>query len=200
MLKEEFLCRLQKALAGLPREEIDERMSFYGEMLDDRMEEGCPEEEAVAALGSPEDAAAAIIAETPLPKIVRERLRPKKKRSAWEITLLLLGAPLWLPLLAAAVTVLIAVYAALWACLLALWACDVALILAMPGGIAAGILAWGKGFLPGGLALIAGGLVCGGLSIFLFFGCVAASKAVIRLARLITLGIKHVIMKKEADV
>lgn len=200
MLKEEFLDRLKKALAGLPQAEIDERMSFYGEMLADRMEEGCPEEEAVAALGSPEEAAAAIIAETPLPMIVRERLRPKKKRSAWEITLLLLGAPLWLPLLAATVTVLIAVYTVLWACLLALWACDVALILALPGGIAAGILALCKGFLPGGLALIAGGLVCGGLAIFLFFGCVAATKAVIRLARLITLGIKHSIMKKEADV
>lgn len=40
MSKEEFLTRLRSALAGLPQNEVNERIAFYGEMIDDRMEEG----------------------------------------------------------------------------------------------------------------------------------------------------------------
>ena len=52
MLKQEFLAQLRDALCGLPQRDIDERLTFYSEMIDDRMEEGLSEEEAVAAVGS----------------------------------------------------------------------------------------------------------------------------------------------------
>ena len=55
MNKQEFLAGLQKGLSGLPQEDVEERLTFYGEMLDDRMEEGLSEEEAVAAAGSVEE-------------------------------------------------------------------------------------------------------------------------------------------------
>ncbi len=57
MDKAGFLEELRQRLSGLPREELEERLSFYGEMLEDRMEEGLTEEEAVAVLGSPEQVA-----------------------------------------------------------------------------------------------------------------------------------------------
>ena len=47
MNKQEFLARLQKGLSGLPGEEIEEHLAFYSEMIDDRMEDGIPEETAV---------------------------------------------------------------------------------------------------------------------------------------------------------
>ena len=50
MNKQEFLSRLRKQLKGL--EDKEERITFYSEMIDDRMEEGLSEEEAVAAVGS----------------------------------------------------------------------------------------------------------------------------------------------------
>lgn len=40
MLKEEFLAQLRGGLAGLPQEDLEERLAFYSELLDDRMEEG----------------------------------------------------------------------------------------------------------------------------------------------------------------
>ena len=52
MLKQEFLAQLRDALCGLPQCDIDERLTFYSEIIDDRMEEGLLEEEAVAAVGS----------------------------------------------------------------------------------------------------------------------------------------------------
>lgn len=48
MLKEEFLAQLRGGLAGLPQEDLEERLAFYSELLDDRMEEGLSEAEAVA--------------------------------------------------------------------------------------------------------------------------------------------------------
>ena len=79
MNKQEFLAELQKGLSGLPQEDRDERLTFYGEMLDDRMEEGLSEEEAVAAVGSVEEIVRQTAADIPLAKIARERIRPKRR-------------------------------------------------------------------------------------------------------------------------
>ena len=50
MNKEEFLSELRTKLSGLPQEDIEERISFYSEMIDDRMEDGISEEEAVEGM------------------------------------------------------------------------------------------------------------------------------------------------------
>ena len=34
MNKQEFLMKLRKALSGLPKDDIDERLTFYSEMID----------------------------------------------------------------------------------------------------------------------------------------------------------------------
>ena len=40
MTKIQFLLALNKALSGLPQDEIEERLTFYSEIIDDRMEDG----------------------------------------------------------------------------------------------------------------------------------------------------------------
>ena len=57
MNRETFLTELRQRLSGLPREELEERLAFYGEMLDDRLEDGLTEEEAAESLGTPEEVA-----------------------------------------------------------------------------------------------------------------------------------------------
>ena len=52
MNKQEFLSGLRKGLCGLPQDDIEERLSFYGEMIDGRIEEGLSEEEAVSEIGA----------------------------------------------------------------------------------------------------------------------------------------------------
>ena len=49
MTKNEFLSSLRSKLQGLPPADIDERIGFYSEMIDDRMDEGKSEEEAISA-------------------------------------------------------------------------------------------------------------------------------------------------------
>ena len=52
MNKTEFLDALRHALGKLPSYEVEQSIAFYAEMIDDRIEDGMSEQEAVAALGS----------------------------------------------------------------------------------------------------------------------------------------------------
>lgn len=52
MRKEEFLTALRAGLTGLLPEGVEKLLEFCSEMIDDRMEDGLTEEEAVAAAGS----------------------------------------------------------------------------------------------------------------------------------------------------
>lgn len=100
MSKQEFLDALRAKLEGL--EDIEASLEFYGEAIDDRMESGLTEQEAVAEIGSVEEVAAQILSEMPLPKLIKARATPKGKPSGWQIALIVLGSPVWLPLLLAA--------------------------------------------------------------------------------------------------
>ena len=93
MTKQEFLDSLRARLSGLPRQELEERLAFYGEMIDDRIEEGRTEEEAVLDIGSADEISAQIIKDIPLTKIAKERLKPKRSIKTWEIVLLAVGSP-----------------------------------------------------------------------------------------------------------
>ena len=44
MDKQAFLNRLREGLNGLPQDDIAERLNFYSEMIDDRVENGMSEE------------------------------------------------------------------------------------------------------------------------------------------------------------
>ena len=85
MSKQQFLAELRTALAGLPQDDIEERLNFYGEMIDDRMEEGLTESEALEGIGSVSDIAEQTLAEIPLTKLVKERIAPKRSLRGWEI-------------------------------------------------------------------------------------------------------------------
>ena len=111
MLKQDFLSALREGLKGLPEKDIEERITFYGEMIDDRIEEGLSEEEAVNEIGTVDAVVQQIVAETPLTRIVGEKIKPKRKMRAWEIVLIVLGFPIWFSLLAAAGAVLRSGYA-----------------------------------------------------------------------------------------
>ena len=62
MNKQEFIRQLSEKLSGLPQTDIEERLAFYSEMIDDRMEDGISEEEAVLAIGDVDSIARQIIA------------------------------------------------------------------------------------------------------------------------------------------
>ena len=182
MTKLEFISELYNKLSDMPVSEIDERVNFYSEMIEDRIEEGLSEEEAVAAVGSVDEVADQIKAEiaseekTIEQKKTDEQIKPenpKAKRSALEITLLVLGAPLWISLLAALFTVAISLIASVWAVVGSLLCVFASFCATALYGIIFGIAWMLSGKALAGLALFGCGLLLAGLAILSFFGCKA---------------------------
>ena len=65
MNKQEFLKTLWNRLSELPNEDVERSLDYYAEMIDDRVESGMTEDEAVEAIGGVEEAAAQILADVP---------------------------------------------------------------------------------------------------------------------------------------
>ena len=197
MHKQEFLNALRSRLKGLPREDVEERLAFWGEMIDDRIEEGSTEEEAVSKIGTVDEIASQIIADIPFIKIAKEKIKPQRHLRAWEIVLLALGSPIWLSLAIAAFAVMLSLYAVLWSLIASVWAIFASLVACAFGGAITGAFFAIATNAFAGLALISAGLVCAGLSILLFFGCIAATKGTAWLTKSIALGIKKCFVGKE---
>ena len=197
MNKQEFLLALRGALSALPEADIRASVDYYAEIIDDRMEEGIPEAEAVASLGSVVAAAEQILLDMPLPKLVKARVKPKRKLRAWEIVLLAVGSPVWFPILLSLAVVIFAVYIVLWAVAVSLYAADIGVGAGLAAGVAGAVLLFVMGHPASALALLSAGFVCGGLTIFGFFGCNAAAKGIWRLGKLMWRGIKSCFIRKE---
>lgn len=151
MDKNTFLLQLQNRLKGLPEEELQQTLEYYREMIEDRLEEGLSEEDAVAELGPVEE-----IAQPLLPK-------PVRKMKTWELVLLILGFPVWFPLLAAAAAVVISLIASIYAV-------DVSLAACFFGGLLSSLLYMFQCNWAGAAFLFGAALVCGGLAILAFWG------------------------------
>lgn len=199
MNKREFFDSLKTRLSDLPENEINERINFYGEMIDDRIEEGYSEEEAVLAVGSADDVALQIRSDISSSRVENEKMKKegKKELRVWQIVLLIIGAPLWIPLVIAAVAVILALYAVLWSLIVSAWAVFGTFAGCLLGGVGSGIILMCTNNLPIGLAMMSAGFVCGGLAIFAFFGCLAATKGSTRISKKFVIGIVNIFRKKE---
>ncbi len=194
MNKQEFTERLINGLSCLPKEDMEERLSFYTEMIDDRMEEGYSEEEAVGLIGDVDEIIRQIIAEAPASVLVKKRARSQRKIK--EMILIVLGSPIWLSLGLALLSVIFSLYIVLWSVIASLWAVFASLAACGAGlALSGAALCFAHGAI--GAAVISSGLICSGVSLFLFLGCTAATKGILLLTKKLTVRIKNIITKKE---
>ncbi len=192
MTKLEFVLALHEKLAPLPLEETEERLNFYTEMIEDRIEEGLSEEQAVAAVGSVEEIASQIAREIPVSKA-----KEKTKIKPLEIVLLVLGSPIWVSLALAAFAVVFSVYASLWAVIISFWAVFASFVGTAFGGIFFSLWFLLKGNTLTAAAIFSAVLILSGLSIFTFFGCKTATKGIILLTKKIFKKVKKEGVKNE---
>ena len=197
MTKISFLLLLHDKLESFPPEEVEERLYFYSEMIEDRMEEGLSEEDAVAAVGTIDEIAAQIKSEITSDKPRKGKITGKRRMKPWEIILLAVGSPVWLSLLIAAFAVLASLYISLWAVIVSFWAVFGSLIGSVLGVTVMGIGFIIEGYLPAGIAAIGVGIVCAGLSILAFFGCKAATNGTLLLTKKLALYIKRCFVRRE---
>lgn len=197
MNKLEFLEALRARISGLPKNDIDERLSFYGEMIDDRIEDGKSEDEAINEIGTPDEVASQIVASTPLSKIVKEKIKPKRQIKAWEIVLLVLGSPIWLSILVAVLAVVLSLYVVIWSVAISLWAVFTSLAVSAPAVLVVGFVALFTGQYASGTIAFATALLAGGLAILLFFGCLETTKGILKLTKMLILSIKKCLVKRK---
>lgn len=197
MSKYEFLAQLRKGLSGLPQEDIEERVGFFNEMIEDRMDEGLSEEEAVMAAGSVEEIVEQTVSDIPFAKIAKERIKPKRQLKTWEIVLLIAGSPIWFSLAIAIIAIVFAVYVSLWSVIVSLWAVFASLIASSFGCLVASLVIAFSGNPLTATGILSAFFVCAGLSIFMFYGCKAITNGIVKLTKKFALWIKGCFIKKE---
>lgn len=174
MTGNEFISQLRKYLSGLPREEIEAAVGYFTEYFADAEDEAA----AAASLGSPFEAAAQIIAGFGVqpaavqPTAETVKTRGGAGRRVWLILLAAFASPLAVPVAAALVVCILAVFLVVIAALLSFWAAGAALLAAGVAGIALGI--------PGMFHSFAEGLFTLGCGLgFLGFGVIVCKLALL---------------------
>lgn len=198
MTKRELLNELERRISQLPPEEIDRRLSYYAEMLDDMTEDGMSEEEAVSKLGPPAELADQILKEAPLSTLMRSRMKPKKGWSGLTVLLLVLGSPVWMPLLGAFFILIGAAYVVLWALVVVLFA--VVIGLGCSGGALLAACVFWSGGPANELLWVGAGLVCVGVCVPGWLGAVAFGKWIARISGKLGGWVKSLFIKKEEIV
>ena len=199
MNKKQFLEAIRNRIKGLPEHDIDKSLDYYSEMIDDRVEDGMTEEEAVAALGTVDEIVTQILNDIPLPKLVKEKVSPKRSLSAWEILLLVLGFPLWFPLLISFASIILSAYIVLWSVVISLYAVNFAVLVSGLACIAAGVLFFITAKPVPAIAIMGMGFLCLGLGILLLFLFNLITIGVVKLSKLIILEIKHLFVGRRED-
>lgn len=168
MSKEVFLNALRMRLSSLPQKEIDERVSFYEEMIEDRIDEGKTEEEAINEIGTVDEIVEQIASETPLVNLVKERIRPKRRIKAWEIVLIILGFPFWFPLVIVALILSLVFYLLMWLFVIITYTIEAALTgSGIYGFIAFFMYLFGNGEVN--ISMLGMGIMCLGASVLFVF-------------------------------
>lgn len=194
MYKNEFLTELRNRLQGLPQDDLDNRINFYEEMINDRMDEGKSEEEAVAEIGSVDEVVTQIASETPLLKLVKEKAKPKRTLKVWEIILIILGFPLWFPLLITAFVLCLVAYILIWTLVIVVYSVELSFIVTSIAGLVAFFVYLFAGQFN--LIPLAAAIMCAGGAVLLYFGCTEVTKLTIKLSKNIVLKIKTAFIRK----
>ncbi len=196
MNKQEFLEKIRNQLAGLSEDDIKKSIDYYTEMIEDRMEEGLTEEEAVKEMGKPEEVASQILMDTPFSKLVKVKVKPKKSLSILSIILIVLGSPVWLPLVAAFFIIILSVYIVLWSFVLVFYSVVLSLAAGGVSGLLASVMIMFNVDILCGVFTLGVAIVCAGLSVLLFFGSNQVVKGILFLSKKIALSIKSYFIKR----
>lgn len=193
MMKAEFLKRLDTALAQLSEADRRRYVESYAELIEDKVEDGMAEADAVASLGDIDQIAREILGSTPLPVLMCTAVKPRRGWSVGSIILIVLGMPVWLPILAALGAVILSVYLVIWSVVAALYASVAAVLVAAVGCIIAGFL---TGSLGGILLCLGAALILAGLGLLFGAAVVALTKLLAKLTAWIFRKIKGLFIRK----
>ncbi len=196
MTKNDFLMSLKDKLSGLPKDDFNERLDFYSEMIDDKIEDGISEEQAVMEIGTIDEIFAQIINEVPFRKIVKEKIRRKKKRKVWESVLIIVGSPVWVPVLIAILAVVISLYLTVWVVLVCFYITSISMFISAIGGFIMAVAQMISGNYPIGVLFIGAAFFLIGLGILIILGIRVIAKGFLMLTQKTVKGLKKLLVNK----
>jgi len=201
MNKKEFIERLRREIRNLPYDEVEKTITYYEEIISDRMEDGASEEEAVASLGTPEAIARDLQANQPFSTIIKRKVEDyKEKRSsentALVIVLLIVLFPFWFPVLMSGLGVLVGLFATIGGIIVAFWAASIAIGIGGIGLIIASAFGFATSYIPTGFFSIGSGIALIGLSIIAVIISIYATKGIIKLMGIIIHSIKKLFVRR----
>ena len=196
----EFLGKLSAHLRHLPIQEVERLQNYYDEMIQDRVEDGMTEEEAVMSIGTVEEAVEAAMYETSIPTLMKARLKESKEKAPskvlW-ILLLILGSPIWLPLACCFLSVCLILYCCIWMLVLSAYLVEGSFALAAIIGLVSSVVHLLRLSIPTGLCTLGLGLVAAAVSIYLFRPLSSLAKMLMRGTVLFVKNIKSLFIRKE---
>jgi len=196
MNKHQFLNGLLIELSNLPENEKQKSLEYYSEMIDDRIEDGMSEEEAVSAVGSPEEAAKAVLLNQSLHTLIKTKVKKSHKLRGWEIAMLIIGSPLWIPILLSVGIIIFSVFIVMWSVIISFYAVSVSLGICFPVLIVAAAIMLLRGELPAAMITFGASFISGGLSVLSFVGINRLAKLLVKLNWIILKGIKFLFVTK----
>lgn len=178
MNKTEFLKDLDRRLRGIPKEDREDALRYYEELIVDM--EITDDEDVTARLGQSKDVAKGIIDETTV-KYAEEVAESKKVKGSgtviWLTIFGILSAPVSLPLAICMFAVVLVLVIALFVVYISLFATALCMVLA-------GIYVFGAAFfVPGFMSKVAWsgvGLFSAGLGILLGYGMIALMRLIVK--------------------
>ena len=192
MNKKEFLRSLSDALRGMPRAERARSLEYCAEMIQDHMEEGVSEEEAVARLGSADEIARQILEGGAV------QAKQGRRAPVWMIVLIVLGFPVWLALLFAFLAVVLAAYIVAWSLIAALYAVLLGMSVCGPCGALGLVAEIVKGNFALAVLLLGGGCALLGLALLALPWLNRATVAVARASAWCAQGILRIFERRKA--
>lgn len=180
MNKYEFLAEVRRGLGGMKKADIDRSLEYYREMIEDRVEDGLTEEEAVAALGPVEKVIADILSgaetseseDTPTPVSSFTGEKDKKEGNGLLAALLVVCRVLY-----------VICEVCLWITAVSVMVAGISVCATAVGMLFTGIVQMVTSGFASGLVYIGGAAAGAGIGIFTIVGAVWAFRGIRALSR-----------------
>lgn len=190
MTKKEFTKELKTKISHLPKTERKQIISYYYEMISERMEDGMTEEEAIEALGNLDE----LLAEY---SVSPKELKKGVKLRTWHIVMLIVGAPLWISLAVAMLCVLLAFYIVIWALVICFYAVFATFAACGFAFTVASVLSIFYGGAPYFFMLLGAGAFLSGLALLWLIVCNLFAKAMAKVTAITAKGIFKFFFKRK---
>lgn len=210
MNRDEFLAALRGEIDSLDLHDRNRFLDYYREMIDDCIENGMPEADAVASMGDVRSIAERILSDidsnADLNSSVNLDMTPdltpsvdpdtdKNKQDPGEgnskkssighdlmVALIVITSVIWIPLIFAAAAVILAVYIVMWSVVLVAYSLSFAFIAATSATIHFAVTSAITGSLGMTIISVGGAFICFGLSILCIILSIKLTKWTARLA------------------